>query len=105
MELLLLFLSIAILVLPLQSSNTMDIQVGVVLDSDSPVGHIGKCCLPSARSDFYSSHSDYKTRLVLNYRDSNGSVVGAAASGMFYAATSYFSLTTFQYFNGNTLHF
>ncbi|GLT47962.1 hypothetical protein SLA2020_216120 [Shorea laevis] len=35
-----------------------------------------------ALSDFYSNHSDYRTRLVLNTRDSKGDVVGAAAAAL-----------------------
>ncbi|XP_024167324.2 glutamate receptor 2.8 [Rosa chinensis] len=35
-----------------------------------------------ALSDFYASHSHYKTRLVLNVRDSNQNVVGAAAAAL-----------------------
>lgn len=90
MDSLLLFLSIALLVLPLtpvqsSSSSTTDFQVGVILDlnsSDSPVGRIGMSCLSKAHSDFYSVHKDYKTRLILNVRDSNDSVIDAAAAGM-----------------------
>ncbi|GLT47983.1 hypothetical protein SLA2020_216290 [Shorea laevis] len=35
-----------------------------------------------ALSDFYSNHGDYRTRLVLNTRDSKGDVVGAAAAAL-----------------------
>lgn len=35
-----------------------------------------------ALADFYSIHTDYKTRLILHPIDSNGSVVDAAAAGM-----------------------
>ncbi|OMO86150.1 hypothetical protein CCACVL1_09765 [Corchorus capsularis] len=33
-----------------------------------------------ALSDFYATHSSYRTRLVLNPRDSKSDVVGAAAA-------------------------
>ncbi|KAI3444603.1 hypothetical protein Pfo_001268 [Paulownia fortunei] len=90
MDFLLLFLSISLLVLPLitvqsSSSSTIDFQVGVILDldsPDSPVGQIGMRCLSMAHSEFYSVHRDYKTRLVLNVRDSNDSVVDAAAAAL-----------------------
>ncbi|KAG8391771.1 hypothetical protein BUALT_Bualt01G0221600 [Buddleja alternifolia] len=87
MEFLLLFLSAALLLLPfctMQSSSNsiLEFQVGVVLDLDSPVGRIGNSCLSMAHSDFYSAHPNYKTRLVLNVRDSNGSVLGAAAAAL-----------------------
>ncbi|KAL0425948.1 UNVERIFIED_CONTAM: Glutamate receptor 2.8 [Sesamum radiatum] len=39
-------------------------------------------CLSMASSDFYSAHTDYKTKLVLNVRDSNNSVVDAAAAAL-----------------------
>lgn len=32
-------------------------------------------------SDFYASHENYKTRLVLHTRDSKNDVIGAAAAG------------------------
>ncbi|XVE53494.1 hypothetical protein DITRI_Ditri03aG0007700 [Diplodiscus trichospermus] len=35
-----------------------------------------------ALSDFYATHASYRTRLVLNPRDSNRDVVGAAAAGL-----------------------
>ncbi|KAL2462410.1 Glutamate receptor 2.2 [Forsythia ovata] len=55
-------------------------QVGVVLDLDSLVGRIGLSCLTMSRSDFYSVHSNYTTRLVLNVTDSKGQIIDAAAS-------------------------
>ncbi|OMO86149.1 hypothetical protein CCACVL1_09764 [Corchorus capsularis] len=33
-----------------------------------------------ALSDFYATHSSYRTRLVLNPRDSKSAVIGAAAA-------------------------
>ncbi|KAK6162371.1 hypothetical protein DH2020_002212 [Rehmannia glutinosa] len=90
MYFILLFLSIALLLLPLitvQSSKTetIDFRVGVILDlssTDSPVGRIGMSCLSMAHSDFYSVHRDYKTRVFLHVRDSNHSVVDAAAAAL-----------------------
>ena len=64
-------------------NTTIPVNVGVVLDLDSLVGKIGWSCINMALSDFYASHGDYKTRLVLNIRDSNEDVVGAAAAGTF----------------------
>ncbi|KAL2539079.1 Glutamate receptor 2.2 [Abeliophyllum distichum] len=57
-------------------------QVGVVLDLDSLVGRIGLSCLTMSRSDFYSVHSNYTTRLVLNVMDSKGQIIDAAASAL-----------------------
>ncbi|KAL3829628.1 hypothetical protein ACJIZ3_018430 [Penstemon smallii] len=66
-------------------TSTVNFQVGVILDlnsSNSPVGRIGLSCLLRAHSDFYSLHKDYKTRLVLHVRDSNDSVIDAAAAAL-----------------------
>ncbi|GKV03067.1 hypothetical protein SLEP1_g15435 [Rubroshorea leprosula] len=60
---------------------TIPVNVGVVLDMDHWVGKLGLSCINMALSDFYSNHSNYRTRLVLNIRDSKGDVVGAAAAG------------------------
>ncbi|XP_011044964.1 PREDICTED: glutamate receptor 2.8-like [Populus euphratica] len=59
------------------------VNVGVVLDLDSDLdGRIALSCIEMALSDFYATHGDYKTRLVLNTRDSMKAVVGAAAAGL-----------------------
>ncbi|KZV41622.1 glutamate receptor 2.8-like [Dorcoceras hygrometricum] len=39
-------------------------------------------CLSRALEDFYSLHGDYKTKLVLNVRDSNDMVIDAAAAAV-----------------------
>ena len=64
-----------------QKNTTIPVNVGVVLDMDTWIGKMGLSCISMALSDFYSSHSDYKTRIVLNSRDSKKDVVGAAAAG------------------------
>ncbi|XWS17898.1 hypothetical protein CRYUN_Cryun33cG0108000 [Craigia yunnanensis] len=58
------------------------VNVGVVLDFDKPLGKIGLSCINMALSDFYATHSSYRTRLVLNPRDSKMDVVGAAAAAL-----------------------
>ncbi|XWS31184.1 hypothetical protein CRYUN_Cryun23aG0055600 [Craigia yunnanensis] len=63
-------------------NTTIPVNVGVVLDLDSLVGKLGWSCINMALSDFYASHGDYKTRLVLNIRDSNEDIVGAAAAAL-----------------------
>ncbi|KAL7140511.1 hypothetical protein ABFS83_09G124600 [Erythranthe nasuta] len=60
-----------------QTNNTT-FRVGVILDADSLVGQIGNTNLSSALSDFYSTHSNYSTRIVLHKRDSRGQVIDAA---------------------------
>ncbi|XP_073136854.1 glutamate receptor 2.8-like [Henckelia pumila] len=86
-DLFLFMLSISLSTLPfcIAQSDTVNIQVGVILDiksKDSLVGRIGMSCLSRALEDFYSEHGDYKTKLVLNVRDSNDSVIDAAAAAV-----------------------
>lgn len=49
--------------------NRSIIKVGVVLDLNSPTGALVNSSMSMALSDFYSSHSDYRTRLVLDTVD------------------------------------
>ncbi|CAK9163542.1 unnamed protein product [Ilex paraguariensis] len=64
-------------------NSTVPVNVGVVLDINTTVGTIWLSCISMALSDFYASHGSYKTRLVLNTRDSKRDVVGAAAADEF----------------------
>ncbi|GLT81647.1 hypothetical protein SLE2022_000840 [Rubroshorea leprosula] len=64
------------------ASATTPVNVGVVLDLDSWVGKLGLSCIDMAISDFYFNHSNYRTRLVLNVKDSEGDIVGAAAAAL-----------------------
>ncbi|KAK2986066.1 hypothetical protein RJ640_011507 [Escallonia rubra] len=59
-------------------SSTVPVNVGVILDKDTWAGKMGLGCISMALNDFYASHGHYNTRLVLNVRDSNKSVVRAA---------------------------
>jgi ionotropic glutamate receptor len=63
------------------TTSTIPVNVGVVLDLASLEANIALSCINMALSDFYASHGDYKTRLVLNTRDSKKDVIGAAAAG------------------------
>ncbi|KAF5936362.1 hypothetical protein HYC85_027491 [Camellia sinensis] len=63
-------------------NNTIPVNVGVVLDMNTWVGKMGLSCITMALSDFYASHGHYRTRLVLNTRDSKKDVVGAAAAAL-----------------------
>ncbi|KAM7459658.1 hypothetical protein LguiA_036652 [Lonicera macranthoides] len=62
------------------STNTVGVKVGVVLDMDTWLGKIGLSCISMALTDFYASHSHYKTRLLINTRHVPSSDVVAAAS-------------------------
>ncbi|KAG5225140.1 glutamate receptor [Salix suchowensis] len=62
---------------------SIPVNVGVVLDLGSDLdGKIALSCIEMALSDFYATHGDYKTRLVLSTRDSMKDVVGAAAAAL-----------------------
>ncbi|KAB5513739.1 hypothetical protein DKX38_027693 [Salix brachista] len=80
----LLFLCLKILFIEMgvaQNTTFIPVNVGVVLDLDSDLdANIALSCIEMALSDFYATHGDYKTRLVLNTRDSKKDVVGAAAA-------------------------
>ncbi|KAL6196321.1 hypothetical protein ACLB2K_031936 [Fragaria x ananassa] len=65
-----------------ESSTTIPVDVGVIIDLDDPIGKMYLTCIEMALSDFYASHAHYKTRLVLNTRNSNRDVVGAAAAAL-----------------------
>lgn len=68
--------------LAMAQNETIPVNVGVVLDDlESMEGKAWLSCIKMALSDFYASHAHYKTRLVLNIRDSKQNVVGAAAAG------------------------
>ncbi|KAJ4841959.1 hypothetical protein Tsubulata_047652 [Turnera subulata] len=58
------------------------LKVGVVLDLDAGVAKIGWSCIKMAINDFYATNSHYKTRMILNSRDSKRDVVGAAAAAL-----------------------
>ncbi|XP_062157786.1 glutamate receptor 2.7-like [Alnus glutinosa] len=64
-------------------NTTVPVNVGVVLDLDTWNGKMGWSCINMALSDFYASHSYYKTRLRLTARDSKSDVVGAAAAALY----------------------
>ncbi|XP_018721911.2 glutamate receptor 2.7 [Eucalyptus grandis] len=70
-----------------QSSNnnnaqTIPVNVGVILDLETWMGQMGLSCINMSLSDFYSSNPSYKTRLVLNVRDSKQDVIAAAAAAL-----------------------
>ncbi|KAL3745669.1 hypothetical protein ACJRO7_014742 [Eucalyptus globulus] len=70
-----------------QSSNnnnaqTIPVNVGVVLDLETWRGQMGLSCINMSLSDFYSSNPSYKTRLILNVRDSKQDEIAAAAAAL-----------------------
>jgi ionotropic glutamate receptor len=64
------------------NESSIVVKVGAVLDvTNGTVGIIGLSCINMALSDFYDSHSHYKTRIQIILRDSHKDVVNAAAQG------------------------
>ncbi|KAM6559418.1 hypothetical protein CsatA_028657 [Cannabis sativa] len=62
-------------------NDTTSVKVGVVLDMETQMGKIWLSCIELGLSDFYNSHPHFKTRLILNIRDSKEDVVTAASQG------------------------
>ncbi|KAM7477583.1 hypothetical protein LguiA_025796 [Lonicera macranthoides] len=77
------------------TSGKIPVNVGVVLDTDEVIGKMGLRCIRMALSDFYASHPHYSTRLLLNVRNSNATVVGAASAGKTYEESIFQSFTYF----------
>ena len=67
--------------LAIQPNATIPVNIGVVLDANTWIGKLGLSCIRMALSDFYASHGYYKTRLVLNIKDSKEEVIAAASAG------------------------
>ncbi|OWM81901.1 hypothetical protein CDL15_Pgr007940 [Punica granatum] len=59
-----------------------NVDIGVILDLDSYVGRMSKTSLEMAVKDFYGTHQNYTTRLVLHSRDSGSGVVEAASAAI-----------------------
>ncbi len=58
-----------------------EFHVGVILDLGSLVGKEARTSISMAVEDFYASHKNYRTRLVLHVRDSRGNNFQAASAG------------------------
>ncbi|KAL7159599.1 hypothetical protein ABFS83_01G038800 [Erythranthe nasuta] len=63
------------------TAQIISVRVGVVLDMDG-YGNMSFNCISMALSDFYDTHGNYKTKLVLTSRDSREGVIGAAAAAL-----------------------
>ncbi|KAL6196320.1 hypothetical protein ACLB2K_031935 [Fragaria x ananassa] len=65
-----------------ENATTIPVNVGVVADLDAVSGKMYLSCIEMALSDFYASHDQYKTRVVLNTSNSHEDVVGAADAAL-----------------------
>ncbi|KAL1204545.1 Glutamate receptor 2.2 [Cardamine amara subsp. amara] len=65
-----------------QNTGKTEVNVGVVTDVGTTYSNVAMLCIAMSVADFYSSHPQYQTRLVLNVSDSKNDVVGAAAAAL-----------------------
>ncbi|XP_030493707.2 glutamate receptor 2.1 [Cannabis sativa] len=66
----------------LAQNDTIPVEVGVVFDLETWLGKVWLSCIELGLSDFYGSHPNFKTRLILNIRDSKEDVVTAASQAL-----------------------
>ncbi|XP_062092124.1 glutamate receptor 2.7-like isoform X2 [Humulus lupulus] len=64
------------------NGRKLGVKVGVVVDYESWLGKMGLRSIDMAVSEFYASHADYRTRLLIHTRDSNNDEIGAAATAL-----------------------
>jgi len=63
-------------------SSPNKFHVGVILDLGSPVGKVGRTSVSLALEDFYASHRNCSTKVVLHFKDSAGNDVQAASAAI-----------------------
>ncbi|KAK1316441.1 hypothetical protein QJS10_CPA05g02316 [Acorus calamus] len=61
-------------------AQKVQFHVGLILDLESLVGKMSNTSISMALEDFYESHPDYTTRVVLHGRDSHMDVIAAASA-------------------------
>ncbi|KAL3532893.1 hypothetical protein ACH5RR_006414 [Cinchona calisaya] len=61
------------------TARISNVHIGAVLDLNSPMGAMIELCLSLALSDFYSIHSDYKTRLSIHTKSAEHELDVASA--------------------------
>ncbi|KAJ0833664.1 putative periplasmic binding protein-like I [Helianthus annuus] len=64
------------------NGTTREIAIGVILDLKSSVGKVSKICIEMALRDFYQTHNNYTTKIVLHFRDSKNDRVEAACAAI-----------------------
>ncbi|XVF34226.1 hypothetical protein REPUB_Repub18cG0041000 [Reevesia pubescens] len=63
-----------------RQNETNLVHIGAVLDLKSPTDRMVKVCLTMALSKFYTTHSNYRTKLILHTRDSSNDLFDTASS-------------------------
>ncbi|KAL9279117.1 Glutamate receptor 2.6 [Arabidopsis thaliana] len=79
----LLFFIIFLVLLGKSQQEVLQVQVGIVLDTNATLAALSLRAINMSLSEFYNTHNGFKTRIVLNIRDSKRTVVGAAASALY----------------------
>ena len=72
-----------------QTTATVPVHVGVILDLGTGLGKKSLLSLEMALEDFYAAHPAATTRLSLHVKDSERDVVAAAAAGIYWTAYIY----------------
>ncbi|XP_010914101.1 glutamate receptor 2.7 [Elaeis guineensis] len=66
----------------LAQNGRISVDVGVILDLGSMEGKRCRTSISMAIDDFYAAHHNYRTRIILHTRDSDGDVVEAASAAV-----------------------
>ncbi|KAL4558534.1 hypothetical protein LXL04_036735 [Taraxacum kok-saghyz] len=74
------FLSFQTLLIAHKDPSYKEVQVGVILDMETRVGKVVYSSITMAISDFYTANPHYKTRIVVNTRDTKGEPLRALSS-------------------------
>ncbi|CAH2073091.1 unnamed protein product [Thlaspi arvense] len=82
-RLLFFFISAVLLFGKSQEEEAIQVKVGVVLDTNVTLADLSLRAINMSLSEFYTTNNGFKTRIVLNVRDSKQTVVGAAASALY----------------------
>ncbi|XP_024012383.1 glutamate receptor 2.5 isoform X2 [Eutrema salsugineum] len=77
----LLILLIFLVLFGKSQKEALQVKVGIVLDTT--LADLSLRAINMSLSEFYNTHNGFKTRIVLNIRDSKQTVVGAAASALY----------------------
>ncbi|XP_019090322.1 PREDICTED: glutamate receptor 2.6-like isoform X2 [Camelina sativa] len=77
------FCLIFLVLLARPQKEALQVKVGIVLDTNVTLADLSLRAINMSLSEFYNTHNGFKTRIVLDIRDSKRTVVGAAASALY----------------------
>ncbi|XP_047951016.1 glutamate receptor 2.9-like isoform X2 [Salvia hispanica] len=64
------------------NATAAKVDVGIILDLQTPLGKMYKTCISMAIEDFYFKNSNYSTVIVPHFKDSSKDVVSAASAAI-----------------------